>query len=59
MGKSIAILYAPKQPPEVLAGLAVRFRNVMKLLDADPGRWFVRRRPMTLPGPCRSGLSKL
>ena len=37
MGKSIAILYAPKQPNDVLAQLAARFRKVLKLLDADPG----------------------
>ncbi len=37
MGKSIAILHAPNQPPDVLAQLAARFRKVLKLLDADPG----------------------
>ena len=37
MSKSIAILYVPEQTEESVASLALRFRNVLKLLDADPG----------------------
>jgi len=37
MGKSISILYAPNQVPETVGQLALRFRRVLKLLEADPG----------------------